>query len=1231
MTKHAGPQVGSPEAFAAAILAKGLPSKDDVLALARMLPMSPSPRDEAAKSFSTGACVHGGAVNIRKTCGLHPFATLALTAFVRAKAPECTFSTVTVLFEDSAPPHRDLQNHSCENHVFPLSTFSGGKLWVEGHGDERLVLDGKEVIGGPLEWVGDCVKFRADKLTHFVLPWKGSRVVLVAFCVRFFTELDGDKLATLTSLGFRLPNPSDLCPPASADPCDRGPGPSEAPEVDREPNTGIASPGDGFIAAPPRASAEPSANHVPHSPSLVRLAEEPRKAHLFEKPLFIEVCAGSALLSSVAREAGFDILPIDAGHKVPRAYAHVLRLDLRESLTLQFLENVLQNRAVAWIHFSLPTGTTGRVFRSLASPRGLPNLQEPGASRVLAANAIFDNVATLLQKVLASFPSVGVSVEHPIGSAVWELPAFAQLRRSLPRVTLTACFFGAFYNRKTLLVTNRDVFQSMGGLCPGCVSHGKPPGSGFRLDGSYPKAFCEAFVGHVAAHSASCGFFLAPQAVSTLHASRTAAQAQPRASKFPPLISEFAYTVSVRAPRVPPLNNKSCLTASWLSVPLGSKLLRSSFPGGPNCPPHPGPYLPDTSLTSFTFGVYREPSTFLKEAKLLKHPFDTCRGLPDGMLKVLHFILVQGPVGVMRHRLNVIKLWQKWASELAPEEEKLRASLHPDVRAVLGNKRVLLMKKIASSLNWPDTTLWDDLTQGFKLTGSQPRTGVFEPDCKPAISSESEFWMAASAQTRNVEEADPSGKQWLHGPLSRAEVGKWRPIDDFSENGVNACFECFERLSLKALDEVAWVCMYIMKACKYTGSVDLELSDGTRLRGPVHACWKDVAHSKPQTKAYDLKSAYKQLPLRPSEQAKAVLVLKKPGGSACGFVCKTLPLLWELLVLTSCYFDDYPAAAPTLLSQSTDHVVHSLMDLLQFQMAKPKEKPFATVTEMLGVLVDTSDDSLASVKIGNKPDRAAALSEALGSIISSGRVEVRTLPTLFGRLQFAKAQILGRTGRLGVADVRKLEHSKSEFVDLRDDQLQAFKVLRARLLRGAPRSLSSSPGEPPVLVFTDGACEPTASGGHLATVGGVLIVRGRHPQVRTFGCKVNDDLVSKWSSEKRHLIGQTELFAVVLARSLWSQYLANKRTLFFIDHSGVLGACVSGSATDPYWRELLLHFEAADEPGPCLSWFMRVPSHSNLADAPSRAKWSEMTYLEPYSRDRPACFVSGTLLADVES
>ena len=224
----------------------------------------------------------------------------------------------------------------------------------------------------------------------------------------------------------------------------------------------------------------------------------------------------------------------------------------------------------------------------------------------------------------------------------------------------------------------------------------------------------------------------------------------------------------------------------------------------------------------------------MREAKLLRHPFDTCRALPDGLLRVLHFILVQGPVGVMRHRLNVFKLWQRWAAELEPAERQFRETLHQDVKAVLGNKRILLMRKIASSLGWPDVTLWDDLAKGFKLTGSQPRTGVFDPDCKPAVSSESEFWMAASAQRNatwsRVEKAQfhkttrvPSGKSLLkrltrlasfgstvlsrvmrwtpssrkagcHAVGSRCGTGKWRPIDDFSENGVNACFECFEKV-----------------------------------------------------------------------------------------------------------------------------------------------------------------------------------------------------------------------------------------------------------------------------------------------------------------------------------------------------------------------------------------------------------------------------------------------------
>ena len=1078
------PQADTPEAFAFSILEKRTPSKEDVLLLARMLPLSPSPRDERAKSFSSGASVHGGAVNVRKTCGAFPFSSLAVTSYIRATAPECTFSTFSLLFEDEAKPHKDLQNHSCENYVFPLSNFSGGELWVEGHGPEQRTLEGKEVTGGPLSWRDkNFVHFRADTQLHFVLPWEGSRVVLVAFCIRFFGELGAEKLATLASLGFRLPT---------------------LPEVQGQSavlQAAVTSTEDGppVVPSPPAVPTEPPASPAPRT---------------HEPPLFIEVCAGSALLSSLAREAGFSILPIDGGQRAARSYAHVLRLDLREGHTLQFLQHVLQNRVVAWVHFSPPTGSISAAFRSKEHPRGLPGLPEPAASKVAAANKVYDNVVLLLQSLQQSFPSVGFSIEHPLGSPLWDMPALQELTQSAWKVQVALCSFGASFARLALFVSNRDAISALESRCPGCPRHSKPPGSGVRMDGHYPKALCESVVKLMADSAVAAGLQLEPLAISTLQAARSAGQVQPRVSKYPPLISEFAHSVTVRAADAPLLDSKSRLRVPWHAVPVGSRLLRTSQIGDPKRPQLPATQPIVASLPAYTFGVYREPCTFLREAKLLRHPFDTCRALPDGLLRVLHFILVQGPVGVMRHRLNVFKLWQRWAAELEPAERQFRETLHQDVKAVLGNKRILLMRKIASSLGWPDVTLWDDLAKGFKLTGSQPRTGVFDPDCKPAVSSESEFWMAASAQRNatwsrvekaqfqdyagplweiTLEEADPTGKRWLHGPLTRDEVdslfpegwmpcrrfavwqGKWRPIDDFSENGVNACFECFEKVSLKALDEVTWVCMYIMKVCRYTGAVDLELSDGTRLRGPVHACWKDSSQSRPQTKAYDLKSAYKQLPLNPLEQPKAVIVLKGPRGAASGFVCKTLPfgasasvlhfnrvalflqrLLWEVLVLASCYFDDFPAASPAMLAQSTDKAVHALMDLLHFQMATPKEHPFASVTHMLGVVVDTSDPSLSCVRLGNKPERTAALSDALGVIIASRKVEVRTLPALFGRLQFAEAQILGRTGRLAIADVRRLEHSRCEYVDLEEDQLRAFKVgyLRVPLGPFLPRLVS---------------------------------------------------------------------------------------------------------------------------------------------------------------------------------
>ena len=103
--------------------------------------------------------------------------------------------------------------------------------------------------------------------------------------------------------------------------------------------------------------------------------------------------AGSALLSSVAREAGFGILPIDAGKKAPRSFAHVLR-SARRSHSAVPAQCVPES--CRWLDASLHQRGPWALHFVRGGPRGLTGLKEPAASRVLADNKIFDHVAALL-------------------------------------------------------------------------------------------------------------------------------------------------------------------------------------------------------------------------------------------------------------------------------------------------------------------------------------------------------------------------------------------------------------------------------------------------------------------------------------------------------------------------------------------------------------------------------------------------------------------------------------------------------------------------------------------------------------------------------------------------------------------------------------------------------------------------------------------------------------------
>ena len=110
------------------------------------------------------------------------------------------------------------------------------------------------------------------------------------------------------------------------------------------------------------------------------------------------------------------------------------------------------------------------------------------------------------------------------------------------------------------------------------------------------------------------------------------------------------------------------------------------------------------------------------------------------------------------------------------------------MRAVLGAKRLLLVRKVAEEIGWPDAELFSELATGFGLVGNSTRSNVFQQGLKAATLSEEQLMGDAkflkpallgkirasvggehSSALYDITVAEAKEKSWLKGPYSPAE------------------------------------------------------------------------------------------------------------------------------------------------------------------------------------------------------------------------------------------------------------------------------------------------------------------------------------------------------------------------------------------------------------------------------------------------------------------------------
>ncbi|CAE7230302.1 unnamed protein product, partial [Symbiodinium sp. KB8] len=200
------------EKVAERILSRAVVSAADLRVLVDRLPAEVSQRSvfESRKglTFTAGAFVHGGVVGVTRSCSLYPRSVQAFCSYVKLLCPQLSFSSLSVLLNVRALPHRDGNNLETEpNLVAPLSDFRNGEIWVEtSEGKIPLTVKGKILHGELLEvQKGPCLL--DHHRVHATMEWRGQRCILVAYCLRSLEKLTSGDRDLLLSLGFRLPNP----------------------------------------------------------------------------------------------------------------------------------------------------------------------------------------------------------------------------------------------------------------------------------------------------------------------------------------------------------------------------------------------------------------------------------------------------------------------------------------------------------------------------------------------------------------------------------------------------------------------------------------------------------------------------------------------------------------------------------------------------------------------------------------------------------------------------------------------------------------------------------------------------------------------------------------------------------------------------------------------------------------------------------------------------------------
>eukprot|EP00435_Cladocopium_sp_Y103_P036636 s3745_g9.t1 len=384
-----------------------------------------------------------------------------------------------------------------------------------------------------------------------------------------------------------------------------------------------------------------------------------------------------------------------------------------------------------------------------------------------------------------------------------------------------------------------------------------------------------------------------------------------------------------------------------------------------------------------------------------------------------------------------------------------------------------------------------------------------------------------------------------------------------------------------------------------------------------------------------MKHAYKQYGVHSDDRQDVRLAVRNPvegcvslfglnslpfgaSGSVGGFLRVSLAVWYLGLAIFripwTAYFDDYTVFARDVLAGNTSKTVDGLFDLLGIEIAREGSKAsgFAKTFKTLGVAIDLEKFNEGCVTVGHTADRREEIGRVLGEILATGSVTAKQAESLRGRLHWFESFAFGRVANRAVKAVGDISLRGSKHVSLNPTDLDSLRFLKDRVLQAPPLKITPACLRS-WIIFTDGACEGP-DGAKVGSIGGVLV----NPEgvvMQFFGGTVPVDIMERLLSFSKNPIYELEIAPVLIAMWLWGQACIRAQVCWYLDNDAGRSAFIKAYGATQIADGMVAAFTEQEMELQIKSWFARVPSASNIADAPSRNE-------DSFLRDRGAVKVA---------